>query len=152
MGAGKALAAVRRHLRKAFFEIDARDAPPLRNQPVKNRPDGVAMAAIILSGRKCASHMKDEKRPGSRRVFLTGPGAFRRLVAVVAPQVLPRALAHQGLERAVEVAAWRSSPGSGGGSSRATSELARAARQPPRVGEKARDALALREPAASVMV
>ena len=42
MGAGKALAAARRHLRKAFFEIDARDAPPLRDQPVENRPDGVA--------------------------------------------------------------------------------------------------------------
>src|SRR5437870_1008291 len=74
-----------------------------------------------------------------------GPGAFRRLVAVVAPQVLPRALAHQGLERAVEVAR--------GGLARQRrrqlaqhERIARAARQPPRVGEKARDALALGEP------
>src|SRR3982074_749642 len=74
-----------------------------------------------------------------------GPGAFRRLVAVVAPQVLPRALAHQCLERAVEVAR--------GGLARQRrrqlahhDRIARASRQPPGVGEKARDALAFGEP------
>src|SRR5436853_7683832 len=74
-----------------------------------------------------------------------GPGAFRRLVAVVAPQVLPRALAYQGLERAVEVAR-------GALARKRRRQLAQhdriagAARQPPCVSEKARDALALGEP------
>src|SRR6266513_3755050 len=74
-----------------------------------------------------------------------GPGAFGRLVAVVAPQVLPRALAYQGLERAVEVAR-----GALAGKRRRQlaqhDRIAGAARQPPRVSEKARDALALGEP------
>src|SRR5262245_11080543 len=61
-----------------------------------SEPSASPIAATARKGRKCASHIKPN------RSLLKRVRTFGHLVAVVAPQVLARAFAHQLLERAVE--------------------------------------------------
>src|SRR5947207_7001501 len=101
-------------------------------------PTASPIAAIARNGRKCTSHM----RPKTSR--LSRIRSLRRLVAVIAPEVLPAALAHQLFQRAIETARGaltrqrrRQRPD--------LDAVAAAARQPAPEGEETDHAFALRE-------
>src|SRR2546428_3934882 len=93
-------------------------------------PTAAPTAATARNGRKCTSHMN----PKTSR--LNRIRSLRPLVAVVAPQILPGACAHQLFQRAVETAGGALT-GERGRQRPDFDGVAAAMRQPPAEGEEA---------------